>query len=196
MTEPLRIAIAEDEPELLDDLDEMLRRMGHVVVARAGDGRQLVELCESADVDLIVTDVKMPHMDGLAAAVRICQRRPTPVVVVSAFDDESLLERSLADHVLAYLVKPVNERTLATSIVVAIRRFREFEALHKQCEDLQQALVDRKIVERAKGVLMKRTGLHEEEAFRRLQQTASQKNKRLVEVAQSILTAEEAFRTE
>lgn len=194
MTQRLRIAVAEDEPELLDDLEEMLRRMGHDVVVRARNGRQLVELCQSSEVDIIVTDVKMPELDGLAAAARICQRRPVPVVVVTAYDDESLVDRSLADHVLAYLVKPVNERTLATSIAVAIRRFREFEALHKQCNDLRQALADRKIVEQAKGMLMKRTGLSEEEAFHRLQQLASQKNKKLLEVAQCILTAEEAYR--
>ena len=193
MTESLRIAVAEDEPELLDDLDEMLRAMGHQVVVRAGDGRELVDRCADADVQLVVTDVLMPKLDGLEAATEICKRRPVPVIVVSAYDDEHLVERSLTDHVLAYLVKPVQPRTLATTIAVVMRRFREFEALHRQCNDLRQALEDRKIVERAKGVLMKRTGLDEERAFRRLQEVASRNNHRLVEVARSILTAEQAF---
>jgi CheY-like chemotaxis protein len=101
MTESLRIAVAEDEPELLDDLDEMLRAMGHQVVVRAGDGRELVDRCADADVQLVVTDVLMPKLDGLEAATEICKRRPVPVIVVSAYDDEHLVERSLTDHVLA-----------------------------------------------------------------------------------------------
>lgn len=194
MSEHLQVAIAEDEPELLDDLELMLTKLGHEVVVRASDGRELVEKCVSHPVQLIVTDIKMPNMDGLEAVMQIASNRPVPTILVTAYDDDELVQKSLGDHVLGYLVKPINERTLSTTISLAMRRFREFEALHKECDNLRHALEDRKVIERAKGVITKRTGLDEEQAFRRLQQLASQKNEKLVVVARSILTAEEAYR--
>ena len=193
MDKPLRIAIAEDEPELLIDLEETLLEFGHEVVVKAKNGAELVDRCREAAPDLIITDIKMPDMDGLEAASRIRAIRPTPVVIVSAYHDQEFIDRALKEHVLAYLVKPLSDQSLKTSIALAMQRFKEFEALQKQTADLQQALEDRKIVERAKGILMKRAGLSEPDAFRRLQMLSSQKNKKMIEIAQTIVEADQAF---
>jgi len=189
----LRIVVADDEPEMRDYLQETLTFMKHTVVGAAETGRQLVEQCRAESPDLVITDIKMPDMDGIEAASEIRKVRAVPVILVSAYHDAALIERAMADHVLAYLVKPIKQADLETAIALAMRRFREFQALHQQAEDLRQALEDRKIVERAKGVLMKRAGLDEQDAFRRLQKLASDKNLKMVRVAEMIVTAEEAM---
>ena len=193
MNESLRIAIADDEPPLLQDLEETLVGMGHQVVATAQTGSDLVDRCCERTPDLVITDIKMPDMDGLEAASRIRETHPVPVVIVSAYHDPEFIERASQEHVMAYLVKPINDDSLKTSIHVAMRRFREFQALFEEADGLNRALEERKLIERAKGFLMKRGGLAEPDAFRRLQELASTKHQRMAEIAQSIITAEEAF---
>ena len=193
MSQPLRIAIAEDEPELLIDLEETLSEFGHHVVSQAKTGKELVEHCRELSPDLVITDIKMPDLDGLDAAAQICQIRPTPIVILSAYHDQEFIDRALKEYVLAYLVKPLSDQSLKTSIALAMQRFKEFEALQKQVVDVQQALEDRKTVERAKGILMKRAGMSEPDAFRRLQLLSSQKNKKMIEIARTIVEAEQAF---
>lgn len=193
MNAPLRIAVAEDEPEVLADLQESLIEFGHEVVAAVTNGGDLVAACRDAAPDLIITDVKMPDMDGLDAAEQIRKIRPTPVIIVSAYHDQELIDRALHEHVLAYLIKPINDQTLKASIDLALQRFREFQALQEQAANLNQALEDRKLIERAKGVLMKRAELSEPDAFRRLQLLSSQKNTKMVEIARMIVEADEAF---
>lgn len=190
---PLRIVVAEDEPEVLADLEEMLTEIGHQVVAGVPDGKALVEACVEFSPDLVVTDIKMPDMDGLEAAEQIRAVGPTPFVITSAYHDQEFIDLALKQHVLAYLIKPINEQTLKTSIDLAQQRFKEFEALQEQTSNLQQALEDRKLVERAKGILMKRADLNEPDAFRRLQLLSSQKNKKMVEITRTIVEADEAF---
>ena len=193
MTQSLRILVADDEPEMRAWFQDTLSFLGHQVVAAAQNGRQLVELFEQHRPDLVVTDIKMPDVDGLTAATEIRKIQPVPVILVSAYHDPDLVERALEDHVLAYLVKPIKQPDLETAIALAMRRFREFRALQQQTDDLRQALEDRKVVERAKGILMKRAGLDEPEAFRRLQKLSSEKNQKMVEIARMIVTAEEAM---
>jgi len=195
MNPSLRIGVADDEPEMLDYYQQTLSSLGHEVVAKAPTGAQLVEQCKAAHPDLVITDIKMPDKDGLDAAIEISRDKPTPVVLVSAYYDNDLINRALQDHVLAYLIKPIKQADLETAIALAMRRFQEFQALHKQSDDLRQALEDRKIVERAKGSIMTRSGLDEQTAFRRLQKMAADKNLKLVEVARTILLAEEAYQT-
>ncbi len=195
MNRSLRIAVADDEVEMRDYLQETLAVLGHEVVGSCGSGTQLVEICRMMQPDLVITDIKMPDMDGIQAATEIRKTRPIPVILVSAYHDAVLIERALADHVLAYLVKPIKQADLETAIALAMRRFKEFQALHQQADDLRQALEDRKTVERAKGVLMKRAGLSEQDAFRRLQKLASDKNMKMIRVAEMIVTAEEAMGT-
>jgi AmiR/NasT family two-component response regulator len=193
MNRSLCIAVADDEPDMRDYFRKILPRLGHQVVAAAETGRELVEVCRRAGPDLVITDIKMPDMDGIDAAALIYQDRPVPVILVSAYSDPGLIARAEADHILGYLVKPIKQADLEPVIALAMRRFEQFEALRREAADLRQALEDRKVIERAKGLLMKKVGLDEMEAFRRLQKLAMDSNRKMVEVAQMILTADEAF---
>ena len=193
MESRLRIAVADDEPDMQEYFEKILPRLGHEVVSIAETGRQLVEHCEALNPDLVITDIKMPDMDGIEAATAIYQRQAIPVILVSAFHDRELIERAESDHIMAYLVKPIKQADLEPAIALARRRFEQFEALRCETADLKQALQDRKIVERAKGILMQRTGLDEQSAFTRLQRLASDKNLRMAEIARTILLADEAF---
>jgi response regulator NasT len=193
MTQPLRIVVADDEPDMRDYFRKMLPRLGHTVVAVAEDGQELVALCRSHRPDLVLTDIKMPDMDGIDAAVAIYRESPVPVILVSAYHDPELIARAEADHILGYLVKPIKQTDLAPVIALAMRRFEQFQALRQEAADLRQALDDRKVIERAKGILMKKAGLDEQSAFRRLQKLASDKNLKLVELSRMIVTADEAL---
>jgi response regulator NasT len=193
MTQPLRIAIADDEPDMRDYFGKILPRLGHRVVAVAANGAELVEQCRQAAPDLVITDIKMPDMDGIDAATRIYRDRPIPVILVSAYHDPELIRRAEADHIMGYLVKPIKQADLEPVIGLAMRRFEQFEELRKEATDLRQALEDRKQIERAKGILMKHAKLDEPDAFRRMQKLASEKNLKLVEIARMVITAEEAF---
>jgi response regulator NasT len=193
MNRALRIAVADDEPDMRDYFRKILPRLGHQVVAAAETGRELIEQCRTAHPDLVITDIKMPDMDGIDAAVRIYQDGPLPVILVSAYHDPELIARAEADHILGYLVKPIKQSDLEPTIALAMRRFEQFEALRKEAADLRQALEDRKTIERAKGLLMKKVGLDEQDAFRRLQKLAMDSNRKMIDVAQMVLTAEEAF---
>jgi response regulator NasT len=135
-------------------------------------------------------------MDGIEAAEEIYHFRAVPVILISAFHDDEIVRRASRTQILAYLVKPIKDTDLGPAITVAMQRFREFEELRIEATDLKQALEDRKVIERAKGILMKRTGLTEPDAFRRLQKLASSKSQKLVEIARMIVTAEEAVETE
>jgi AmiR/NasT family two-component response regulator len=193
MTQGLRIAVADDEPEMRDFFEKVLPRFGHQVVSVAENGRQLVEHCRQSQPDLVITDIKMPELDGIEASGQICRERPVPIILVSAYHDPALIARAEADHVQAYLVKPIGLADLAPAIGIAVRRFGELQALQKECTDLRQALSDRKVIEQAKGLLMKLTGIDEKEAFHRLQQLAADKNLKLIEAAHSILAVEKAL---
>jgi len=193
MSRALRIAVADDEVDMRDYFRKILPLLGHEVVAAAENGRQLVEQCRALRPDLVITDIKMPDMDGIDAAAQIYRDGPIPVILVSAYHDAEFIRRAEADHILAYLVKPIKQADLEPAIGLAIRRFEQFQALRKEAADLKQALEDRKVIERAKGILMKKANLGEHDAFRRLQKLASDKNRKLVEIAHMILTAEEAF---
>jgi response regulator NasT len=192
MNRVLRVAVADDERDMRDFFREFLPPLGHTVVGTAATGAELVALCRAERPDLVITDIKMPDMDGIDAAAAVCRLHPVPVILVSAFHERELLERAEAEHVLAYLVKPIKAADLVPAIGIALRRFEQFQALRQEAADLRQALEDRKVIERAKGVLMKRAGLDEAEAFRRMQKLASDKSRKLVDIATAILTAEEA----
>jgi len=193
MTQSLRIAIADDEVDMREYLQKFLPVLGHSVVSAAKTGKELVAHCNQHRPDLVITDIKMPEMDGIDAAVEIYRQNAIPVILVSAHHDAKLIERAESDHILAYLVKPIKQADLEPAIGLAMRRFAQFESLRKEATDLRQALADRKIIERAKGVLMKRAGLEEQDAFRRLQKLASEKNRKLVDIASMIVTADEAL---
>ncbi len=193
MTRALKIAVADDELDMRDYFQQILPLLGHQVVGVARTGRELVELCMATHPDLVITDIKMPDMDGIDAAAQIYRQAAVPVILVSAYHDPEFIRRAEADHIMAYLVKPIKQADLEPAIGIAMRRFEQFQALRKETADLKQALEDRKVIEKAKGILMKKAGLDEHDAFRRLQKLASDKNRKLIEIAQMILTAEEAL---
>jgi AmiR/NasT family two-component response regulator len=190
---PLRVAVADDEKDTLEFFQEALPRLGHEIVAVAETGKQLVQRALETSPDLIITDIMMPDMDGIEAVERIERERPVPAILVSAHHDAELIVRAGMDHIMAYLLKPVREADLSTAIYLAVLRFEHFQKLSREAATLRQAMEDRKLIERAKGILMKRARVDEPEAFRRLQRLASDKNKKLVEIAQTILLAEEAY---
>ena len=194
MTETLDIAIADDEPAILQDLKETLVELGHRVVVAARTGTELVEACRRSPPQLIITDVRMPDMDGLDAAVEIYQHTVLPIIIASAHSDAKDIERASEAHVLAYLVKPIANPTLSAAISLVMRRFREFQGLLAHAETLRQALDDRKLIERAKGVLMHRGGHTEEQAFGRLEKISAERNEKLSDIARAILMAEEALK--
>ncbi|WP_422926298.1 ANTAR domain-containing response regulator [Singulisphaera sp. PoT] len=193
MNRSLRIAVADDEADMRDYFSTILPHLGHEVVAAAKTGLELVESCRITKPDLVITDIKMPDMDGIDAAARLYKDAAVPVILVSAHHDTTTVRRADGDYVMAYLVKPIKQADLEPAIAVAIRRFDQFQALQKEAADLKQALEDRKVIEKAKGLLMKKASLDEHDAFRRLQKLASDKNKKLIEIARMLVMAEEAY---
>ena len=193
MKPALRIAVADDEPDMREYFQKLLPRLGHQVVGTAKTGRELIELCRAQQPDLVLTDIKMPDMDGIDAAVQIYRERPVPVILVSAYHDPELIARAEEDHILGYLIKPIKPADLEPTIALAVRRFEQFETLRQEAAGLRQALEDRKVIERAKGVIMKRLRVDEQEGFRRLKKYASDHNLKLVEFAHTLLSAEEVF---
>jgi two-component system, response regulator PdtaR len=192
MTQPLRIVVADDEPDMRDYFKKILPRLGHQVVATAKTGRELVERCLALHPDLVITDIKMPELDGIDAAAVLYKEWPVPVILVSAYHDAELIRRAESDHIMAYLVKPIKQSDLEPVIALALRRFEQFQAFSQEAADLREALEDRKVIERAKGILMKQATLDEQSAFSQLQGLANGKNLKLVEVARMIVTAQEA----
>jgi response regulator NasT len=193
MTRSLRIAVADDELDVRDYYKKILPRLGHQLVAVAQTGRELIVLCREARPDLVITDIKMPDIDGIDAAAEICREEPIPFILVSAYHHPKLFERVRGDHILAYLVKPTKQADIEAAIAIAVLRFEQFQTLRKETADQRQALADRKIIERAKGLLMKNAGLDEEGAFLRLQKLARDRNQKIVEVAQILIGADAAF---
>jgi two-component system, response regulator PdtaR len=193
MSRTLRIAVADDEQEMVDFLKEVLPRMGHEVVIAVSSGRELVEACRNESPDLVITDIRMPDLDGINAAAEIYRHGPVPVILVSAYHDTELVERAGSEHILAYLVKPIKQAHLGPAINIALQRFEQLRTLEAETTQLRQELCERKRVERAKGILMKRANMDERTAFQRLQKLASQHNKKLSEIAEMIITADEAL---
>jgi response regulator NasT len=194
MSDSLRVIVAEDQPAEMKVLQGLLTGLGHQVIATAATGRELIERCRAFRPELVVADVKMPDTDGIEAAHTLCRELAVPIILVSAYDESELVNRAGdCPAVLGYLVKPVEEGALRAAIALAVRRFRQLQAVTKQAADLQQALDERKLIERAKGVVMRRLRVDEPEAFRRLKRFASDRNLKLAEVARKILVSEEAF---
>ena len=183
-----RVVIAEDEALIRMDLAEMLAEEGYDVVGQAADGQQAVELAERERPDLVILDVKMPVLDGIAAAERIAGRRIAPVVMLTAFSQRDLVERARDAGAMAYLVKPFSQSDLAPAIEMAVSRFAEIAALESEVADLQERLETRKAVERAKTILQKDLGLSEPDAFRWIQKTAMDLRLSMRQVAEGVVT--------
>lgn len=189
MSRSYRIAIADDEEVMREYFQDMLPDLGHVVVGAASTGRELVALCERETPDMVITDIRMPGLDGIDAAREITKQRAIPIILVSAFSDPNLIERAQGTTILAYLIKPIQKPNLATAVAIAGKRFEELESLRQETGDLRQALEDRKVIERAKGILMKRQEISEEEAYAKLRSAAMKGSQKLVEVARAVVAS-------
>jgi two-component system, response regulator PdtaR len=191
----LRVLVAEDETIIRLDLKETLERAGHEVCAEARDGEEAVDLARVEKPDLAVLDVKMPRLDGIEAARRILAERPIPIVMLTAYGQDELVARAVEAGVFGYLVKPFRETDLLPAMQTARARHAELEALRDEAESLTEALATRKVVERAKGILMEQEGLSEQEAFTRLQRASQVSGRPMKFVAEALiatLAAEEA----
>jgi two-component system, response regulator PdtaR len=183
-----RVVIAEDEALIRLDLAEMLGEEGYDVVGQAGDGETAVALAEAHRPDLVVLDVKMPRLDGIAAAQRIAEQRIAPVVILTAFSQRDLVERARDAGAMAYLVKPFNKDDLLPAIEMAVSRFSELQMLEAEVADLTERLETRKAVDRAKAVLQRQLELSEPEAFRWIQKTAMDLRLSMRQVAEGVIT--------
>jgi response regulator NasT len=191
-SEPTRVLIAEDEALIRLDLKEMLEEEGYSVVAEVGDGQQAVEQATAQRPDLVILDIQMPVLDGLAAAEQIASARIAPVIVLTAFSQRELVERARDAGAMAYLVKPFSKNDLVPAIEVARARFAEMHALDSEVRTLEERLETRKVVERAKGRLMADRGITEAEAFRWIQRTAMNERTSMKALAEQILAADPA----
>jgi response regulator NasT len=183
----LRVLVAEDETLIRLDLEKSLEGAGLVVCAAARDGEEAVELARSEQPDVAILDVKMPRLDGIEAARRILAERPIPIVMLTAYDQRELVSRAVEAGVFGYLVKPFREGDLLPAIEAARARHAELEALREEAESLAEALATRKVVERAKGLLMERDGLSERDAFARLRRASQVSGRPLGVVAEAVL---------
>src|SRR5437667_2614405 len=183
----MRILVAEDETIIRLDLKDLLERAGHEICAEARDGEEAVELARSEQPDLAIMDVKMPRLDGIEAARRILDERPIPIVMLTAYGQDELVSRAVEAGVFGYLVKPFRETDLLPAIATARARHEELQALREEADSLAEALAARKAIERAKGLLMERENLSEEEAFARLRKASQISGRPLKVVAEALL---------
>jgi AmiR/NasT family two-component response regulator len=186
-----RVVIADDDPIIRMDLREMLAGLNYVVAGEAADGKSAVNLARELRPQLVIMDIRMPEMDGIEAARTLTQENIAPVLLLTAYSEPELVQRATQAGVIGYLVKPFREAQLGPAIEVTLGRFREFQTLQKELGDTREALEARKLIDRAKGMLMDRYGLNEAEAFRRIQKRSMDNRKSMKEVAEAILLASE-----
>lgn len=190
--ERTRVIIADDESVIRADLREMLTNLGYLVVGEVGDGQSAVNLARELKPDVMIMDIKMPDLDGIEAARVLTLEKVAPVLLLTAYSQRDLVDRAKEAGVVGYLVKPFREQEIAPAIDIALARFQEFRELEKQVGDLRETLETRKLVDRAKGILMDQQGLSEAEAFRKIQKMSMNTRKPMKEIAEAIILAQEA----
>jgi two-component system, response regulator PdtaR len=183
----LKVVVVEDDATVRLFLKDTLEKLGHQVIGEAATGTDMVRTVLELEPDVVVFDIHLPRLNGLDALRQIYQERVVAAVAITADRDKELVRRALEEHVLAYLVKPVEEHQLGPALMIARAQFAELRELSQENASLRQALQNRKIIERAKGVLMKRYRWTEAEAFRRLQRGAMNRRTTMVELAQNVL---------
>ena len=186
----LRVLLAEDEPAVAAAIEQQLRALGHQVIAEATTGREAVRLAAQTRPDVILMDIRMPDCDGIEAAHQIAEQSPLPVVFLTGHFQDEFLTGAVASGGFAYLLKPATSEQLQAALALAHTRFAEMRDLTEQVVRLAKALEARKLISQAKGVLMVRHGLSEEEAHRRMQKEASRSNQKLVDLARAVLAAD------
>jgi response regulator NasT len=183
----VKILIAEDETIIRLDLKQLLERAGYDVVAEAKDGEEAVALARAEEPELAILDVKMPKLDGIEAARRILEERPVPIVMLTAYGQQELVARAVEAGVFGYLVKPFREQDLLPAIAAARARHEELQALRAEAESLADALAARKVIEQAKGLLMEKEQLSEQDAFARLRKASQSSGRPLKAIAEAVV---------
>jgi response regulator NasT len=186
-----RVLICEDEGLTALRLKKALARLGYEVVGEAKNGEEAVTLADQLKPDAILMDIRMPKLDGIAATERIMRVRPVAIVMITAYSERELVDAALRAGASGYLVKPVSDEQIQPALKVALNHFSELNELTSEVTDLKQAIELRKLVERAKGVLMRRQGLAEDEAYRRLQKLSRDRRQSLKQTAEQVLAAAE-----
>ena len=186
-----RVVIADDDPIIRMDLREMLTGLEYLVVGEAGDGQSAVNLARELRPDLVIMDIRMPEMDGIEAARALTAEDIAPVLLLTAYSEPDLVQRATQAGVIGYLVKPFREAQLGPAIDVTLSRFREFRQVRTELGNVKEALDARKVIERAKGLLMERYSLTEPEAFRRIQKRSMDTRRSMKDIAEAILLADE-----
>lgn len=194
MMQKLRILLADDEALIRLDLREMLTEAGHEIVGEAANGQEAVQLAQELQPDIVIMDVKMPVMDGLTAAQQITEAEIAPVLLLTAYSQQDIVARATEAGVIAYLVKPVREQQLFPAVEVAVSRFRAWQELGRELDELKESLATRKLVDRAKGILMTAHKMTEQEAYRKMQQFSMAKRISLKKLAEEIIAADEKYR--
>lgn len=185
----LKIIIADNESIIRMDLKELLEEAGHEVIGECCNGLKAVELTKKMKPDLVLMDIKMPEMDGITAAKIITEQKIAPVILLTAFSQNEIVEKAKKSGVLAYLVKPISANSLYPAIEIAMSRFSEIKELEHELDDIKNSLETRKLLDRAKGILMDAYNLSESEAYRRIQKYSMAKRKTIKEVAEAIVKA-------
>lgn len=185
---PTRVLVAEDEALIRMDLVELLTDEGFEVIAQAANGEEAIDLARDLEPDLVIMDVKMPKVDGIAAAETIAEERIAPIVMLTAFSQRDLVEQARDAGAMAYVVKPFEASDLIPAIEIALARFQEIKAIEDELASLEERLESRKVVDQAKGILQEQLGLTEPEAFRWIQKTAMDLRKSMREVAEGVIS--------
>src|SRR5438045_5394908 len=191
MNRPFRVLIADDEKPVAAGLQGQLESLGYDVVAVVNDGHHAIEVCRRALPDVVLMDIEMPGLDGLSAARQIVREPGTPVIILTAHGHANLIDQAVEDGVLYYLLKPVTSPSLHAALQVAVARAREIRTLRENVNTLELTLRERKLIERAKGILMTRRNLSESEAFRLLQRQSQDRRMPMAKLAESIVQADE-----
>ncbi|WP_346910094.1 ANTAR domain-containing response regulator [Faecalicatena orotica] len=189
-TKKLKVFIAEDEAVILTSFKLMVREMGYSIAGSAANGKDALEKIQNTEPDLILMDINLPEKDGLSVLEEVNRNKVIPSIIVSGEFSGELVDRANEVGVFGYLLKPIDEKQLEVTIKVALRRFEEFKEMSDKHENLNMALKERKLVERAKGILMDRFGVKESEAMKQMQKKSRDKNKKLVVIAREIIDAE------
>ncbi|MBI5642581.1 MAG: response regulator [Deltaproteobacteria bacterium] len=188
-TEHNRVLIAEDNSKTRLFLKNQLELLGYEVICAVSNGQAAVEKVAELKPNLVIMDVKMPEMDGIDAARLITSKGPIPIILITGISSDEMASKAIEAGVFAYLVKPVTKKQLEPAIKLALARYTEFKSLKVEVDDLKDAIETRKLVERAKGILMKRCNISEEDAFKLLQSHSQKENKKMREIADNIITA-------
>lgn len=183
-----KVLIAEDNPKTRLFLKNQLELLGYQVEA-VSNGQAAVDMVSEIDPTLVIMDVKMPEMDGIDAARNISAKKTIPIILITGLSSDEMATKAIESGVFAYLVKPVTKKQLEPAIKLAMARYDEFKSLKVEVDDLKEAIETRKLVERAKGILMKRCNITEEDAFKLLQTHSQKENKKMREIAETIVSA-------